>query len=105
MPPDDIDTTADLAHERRRQLAAAREAHWTRARRITALLLGLWLVTGFCTAFFARELAHISVFGWPLSFYMAAQGASLLYLAIIGGYAWHMRQLDRAFTQRMRESA
>jgi putative solute:sodium symporter small subunit len=47
--------------------------------------------------FFARDLAHLSLFGWPLSFYMAAQGASLVYLAIIGGYALHMRKLDREF--------
>jgi len=28
---------------------------------------------------------------------MAAQGASLVYLAIIAFYAWRMRHLDRAF--------
>jgi putative solute:sodium symporter small subunit len=46
--------------------------------------------------FYARDLARLSVFGWPLSFYMAAQGASLVYLALIGVYAWRMRRLDRA---------
>ena len=81
-------------------LIAARAAHWRRARAITALLLALWLVTGFCTAFFARELATLSLFGWPLSFYMAAQGASLIYLAILGVYALRMRHLDRQFARR-----
>lgn len=74
----------------------SRAAHWARARRMTTALLLLWLLTGFCAAFFARELAGLSVFGWPLSFYLAAQGASLVYLAIIVFYAWRMRQLDRA---------
>ena len=73
----------------------SRAAHWQRARRLTALLLTLWLLTGFGAAFFARELAGLSVFGWPLSFYLAAQGASLVYLAILAFYAWRMRQLDR----------
>jgi len=63
---------------------------------MTTLLLLLWLLTGFCAAFFARELAGWSVFGWPLSFYLAAQGASLVYLGIIAFYAWRMRKLDRA---------
>jgi putative solute:sodium symporter small subunit len=86
----------------RANIVAARAAHWARARRLIALLLALWLATSFCTVFFARDLAHLSVFGWPLSFYLAAQGASLTYLAIIGVYAWRMRILDRDF-QRMLE--
>lgn len=66
---------------------------------MTMLLLLLWLLTGFGAAFFARELAELSVFGWPLSFYLAAQGASLVYLGIIVFYAWRMRRLDRAAAQ------
>jgi putative solute:sodium symporter small subunit len=96
-PPD-----SPLRHER---IAAARARHWARSRRLVAVLLGLWLATGFCTVFFARDLAHLSVFGWPLSFYLAAQGASLIYLAIIGAYAWRMRVLDREFARRLEAGA
>jgi putative solute:sodium symporter small subunit len=102
----DRDPAPDHDPERQRaQVLAARAAHWARARRLTALLLALWLATGFCTVFFARDLAHLSVFGWPLSFYLAAQGASLIYLAIIGVYAWRMRILDRAFARELGEAA
>ncbi|MYN16252.1 DUF4212 domain-containing protein [Rugamonas sp. FT107W] len=73
-----------------------RAQHWQKTRRLTAILLLAWLATGFCAAFFARELAGLSVFGWPLSFYLAAQGASLVYLSILAVYAWRMRKLDRA---------
>ena len=86
-------------------IAAARAAHWARTRRLIALLLALWLATSFCTVFFARDLAHLSVFGWPLSFYLAAQGASLIYLAVIGSFAWRMRRLDRDFARRLEETA
>jgi putative solute:sodium symporter small subunit len=72
-----------------------KQRHWQKVRSMTAALLVLWILTTFCAVFFARELAGLSVFGWPLSFYLAAQGASLVYLAIIGGYAWRMRRLDR----------
>src|SRR5438067_13622778 len=91
--------------QRRARVHAARAAHWARTRRLTTLLLALWLATSFCTVFFARDLADFSVFGWPLSFYLAAQGASLLYLAIIGAYAWRMRALDRAFVRQLAEAA
>ena len=89
-PPEPLDD-----HAARQRAAAARAAHWEQSRKMTLLLLALWLATGFGTVFFARELARFEVFGWPLSFYMAAQGASLVSLAIIGFYAWRMRRLDR----------
>lgn len=81
--------------DRHARLRAARALHWQRTRRMTAVLMVLWLATSFGTVFFARELARFAVFGWPLSFYMAAQGASLVSLAIIAFYAWRMRVLDR----------
>lgn len=91
-----------LTDARRDAIVAARRRHWLRLRRLTAVLFALWCASVLLVVWFARELAHISVFGWPLSFYLAAQGASLTYLAIIGAYAWRMRILDRDF-QRMLE--
>jgi putative solute:sodium symporter small subunit len=64
---------------------------------MTGSLLATWLLTTFCIIFFARELSGLTIFGWPLSFYLAAQGASLIYLAIIGFYAWRMRRLERLY--------
>ncbi|GGY99587.1 DUF4212 domain-containing protein [Pseudoduganella plicata] len=74
--------------------------HWDKTRRLTAILLLAWLLTGFGAVFFARELTGLTILGWPLSFYLAAQGASLLYLALIGIYAWRMRRLDRQLRER-----
>lgn len=96
--------TPDAAR-RRQQLIAARRAHWQRARRLTAILLLAWFGTTFCTVFFARELATLSLFGWPLSFYLAAQGAALAFLSIVGVYALAMARLDRRFAQALREGA
>jgi putative solute:sodium symporter small subunit len=98
-PPD------HAAQPRLERIHAARALHWARAQRLILVLLGLWLATGFGTVFFARDLDHLSVFGWPLSFYMAAQGASLIYLAIIGVYAWRMQVLDRDFRRMLEGGA
>ena len=65
------------------------------------LLLLAWFSATFCTVFFARELSALSLFGWPLSFYLAAQGVALLYLAIIGVYALAMGRIDRRFARRL----
>lgn len=75
--------------------SARRAAHWRATGRLTMALLAVWFATAFCTVFFARELYRFTLFGWPLSFYMAAQGALLIYLAILVCYAWRMRRLDR----------
>lgn len=70
-------------------------SYWHRVRRLTFVLLAFWFATTFGMIFFARELSAIALFGWPLSFYMAAQGSILVYLLIVGVYAWRMRRIDR----------
>ena len=85
----------------RAALVVARAVHWQRTRRLTMILLALWLATTIGTVFYARELAALTVFGWPLSFYLAAQGASLAYLAMIGAYALIMDRIDRRFARAL----
>ncbi len=68
--------------------------YWQRVRRLTLALLALWFMVSFSVVFWARELSGISLWGWPLHFYLAAQGVTLVYLAIIGIYALAMRRLD-----------
>ena len=98
----DAARAASAATGARRQLIAARRVHWARTRRLTAVLLLLWLATTFCTVFFARQLSALTLFGWPLSFYMAAQGASLIYLAILAVYALAMQRADLRFAAQLR---
>ena len=92
---------AGAAAQRQLVLLGARAAHWQRTRHLTGALLALWLATTFCSAFFARELAGLTAFGWPLPFYLAAQGAALIYLAILAAYALAMRRHDRAYRRRV----
>ena len=103
-PPSPTDPARPDDGAARARVAQARARHWARTRRLTVVLLVLWLATWFGTVFFARDLAHLSVFGWPLSFYLAAQGSSLIYLVIIGIHAWRMRVLDRRFARMLAEA-
>ena len=72
--------------------------YWRRVRLLTLGLLAFWFAVSFGVVFFARELSLLSILGWPVSFYMAAQGATLIYLAIIAVYALVMKKLDRLMT-------
>jgi putative solute:sodium symporter small subunit len=71
-----------------------RRRYWRRNLRLTGSLLAIWFVVTFVVAFFAREL-QFTVFGYPFSLWVAAQGAPLIYLALIGLYARTMNRLDR----------
>lgn len=75
-------------------LRALRARYWQRTRRFTGWLLLAWFSATFCAIFFARELSALTMFGWPLSFYLAAQGVSLLFLLILAIYAFGMNRLD-----------
>ncbi|MCF8207127.1 DUF4212 domain-containing protein [Roseateles puraquae] len=69
------------------------EAYWRRTRRITVGLLLAWAVVAFGPVFFARELT-VEVFGWPLGFWLASQGALLGFCAIVILYARWMNRLE-----------
>ena len=60
---------------------------------LRAALLLLWFVVSFGTMFFARELP-VSLYGWPLSYWIAAQGAILVFIAIVVVYAAAANRAD-----------
>ena len=78
------------------QLTAKHQEYWSKNLRITALLLGIWFLVTFVVVYFARELTF-SFFGWPFSFWVAAQGALVVYCLIICFYARYMNNLDNEY--------
>lgn len=73
-----------------------RMMYWRNTRQLTMTLLAIWFATTFALIFFARELSSITIFGWPVSFYLAAQGAVLLYTVLIGIHTYRMGKLDES---------
>jgi putative solute:sodium symporter small subunit len=69
------------------------DRYWRRTRRLTVGLLLAWGLVAFGPVFFARELS-VEVFGWPLAFWLASQGALLGFCAIVIYYARAMRRMD-----------
>ena len=78
------------------QVSAKLQEYWRRNLNITAILLAIWFVVTYVVAFFARDLSF-NFFGWPFSFYMAAQGSLIVYVLIIWFYARYMNNLDREY--------
>ena len=70
----------------------AMEKHDPRVLALKAGLLAVWAGISFGCCYFARELSFMA-FGWPFSYWMAAQGAVLGFIAIVVVYATAMRRL------------
>jgi putative solute:sodium symporter small subunit len=78
------------------QLTQRHQEYWHKNLRITAILLAIWFFVTFVIGFFARDL-NFTFFGWPFSFWVAAQGALIVYVVIIWYYARYMNKLDNEY--------
>lgn len=54
----------------------------------------LWAVASFGVMYFARDWVFVLA-GWPFSYWMAAQGAVLVFIAIAVVYALCMNAMER----------
>lgn len=68
--------------------------YWRKNLRMTGVLMVIWFMVTFFVSYFARDLSF-SFFGWPFSFWVASQGALVVYVLIIWYYASHMNKLDQ----------
>ena len=79
------------------QLTERHQAYWHKNLRLTAVLLAIWFVATFVVIFFAPQLNEIVIMGFPLAFYMGAQGSLIIYVLVIWYCARRMNQLDREY--------
>ena len=70
---------------------------------LKAVLLAVWVVFSFGVCFFARDL-QAWVQGWQLGYWMAAQGAVLMFIVIAVVYCVVMDRLERAAQRRSTSS-
>ena len=76
------------------ELTAKHQEYWRKNLVVTAVLMVIWFVATFVEAWYARELNQITFLGFPLGFYMSAQGSLIIYVVIIWYYARYMNKLD-----------
>ncbi|GAB2580319.1 hypothetical protein GCM10027034_09110 [Ramlibacter solisilvae] len=72
--------------------AEAQEKHDPRVLALKAALLTVWALITFVFCFFARDLQFM-MGPWPFGYWMAAQGAVLLFILIVAFYAAVMKRL------------
>jgi putative solute:sodium symporter small subunit len=95
-----------LTSKQRRSVMELSEKHqeyWRKNLVITAILMAIWFVVTFVEGWYARELNSISFLGFPLGFYMSAQGSLIIYVVIIWFYARYMNKLDNEYNVQEEE--
>ncbi len=72
-----------------------RESYWAYNKRLTVILLLIWfVVTYLLGGLFAGELNRITILGFPLGYYIAAQGSLVIFVIEIAVYARLMNRKD-----------
>ena len=69
--------------------------HWTRTRNLMIVHMVIWFIFSFVVHWFAPELNKVSVFHFPLGFYMAAQGSLIVFVVQLFVFAKQQETIDR----------
>ena len=72
-------------------------AYWAENKRLTTITLVIWALVSFGAAFFVEALNAIVIFGFPLGYYMGAQGSLIVFVALIFNYSAAMNKIDRKY--------
>ena len=79
---------ADLSEEQKK-------SYWRYNITLTTILLIIWfVVTYLVSGLWAASLNQFSFLGFPLGYYMAAQGSLAIFVIEIAVYAYLMNKLD-----------
>jgi len=76
---------------------AQREAHWSKTSRLMWTIMALWFFFSFVIPAFAAQLNNVVIGGFPLGFYMAAQGSLISYVVLCFWNASSQNKIDQEF--------
>lgn len=68
---------------------------WSRTRGLMFTMLALWFIFSFLIHFFVNSLNEIVILGFPLGFYMAAQGSLIIFVLMLFWFAARQDSIDR----------
>lgn len=69
--------------------------HWQRTKSLMMVHIAIWFFFSFVVHWIAPFLNKVSVFHFPLGFYMAAQGALIVFVVQLFVFTWQQDRIDR----------
>jgi len=71
------------------------EEYWAKTKRLMVTMLVIWAFFGYVIHFFVEPLNEIVILGFPLGFYMAAQGSLIVFVVMLFWFARRQDAIDR----------
>ncbi len=73
------------------------EAYWAKTSRLMWTIMAFWVFFSFVVHLFAVQLNTIVIAGFPLGFYMAAQGSLIAFVVLCFWNAYAQNKTDEEF--------
>ena len=71
------------------------DRYWRRTSTLMWTMFSLWVFFGFVVHLFVDQLNNIQILGFPLGFYMAAQGSLIAFVVMLFVFAYAQDRIDR----------
>lgn len=75
----------------------ARDRYWAKTRNLTIVVLVLWAFFSLVIPWMVGTLNQYTFIGFPLGFYMIAQGSLIAFVVIIWVQNWRQDAIDDEF--------
>ena len=74
-----------------------KERHWEKTKGLMILTLAIWFVFSIVIFMFGEGLNNGSFLGYPLAYYMCAQGSIVIFVVLIFWFANRQEKIDEEF--------
>ena len=74
-----------------------KEKHWGKTKGLMLITLVIWFIFGYLIFMFGSSLNEGSFLGYPLAYYMCAQGSIVAFVVLIFWFANRQEKIDEEF--------
>ena len=74
-----------------------KERHWEKTKGLMMLTLAIWFIFSIVFFMFGESLNNGSFLGYPLAYYMCAQGSIIIFVVLIFWFANRQEKIDEEF--------
>ena len=71
--------------------------YWDKTRTLMWITMAVWVFFGFIVHFFVGALNSVTILGFPLGFYTAAQGSLIAFVILIFWFSSRQDAIDREY--------
>lgn len=71
-----------------------RVSYWNKTKSLMITMMILWVIFGYVVHMFVGSLNNIVILGFPLGYYMAAQGSLIVFVVMLFVFASKQNAID-----------